>query len=248
MTGAARDAGLFVPSIAGREHYHFPRRRALTPFAGLRAFGAARGRLFNEFPQTPGARSARLATRLWRGARSRAPGCWAARFRSWSDSSSAAGCRTPRACVTSRLSHLSHLIPLNPAKKCWFLSHPAAHEALRGRATAVTVPCAVARWGRLSRSARRRVRRVQSEWASIRSVTDRMVRSLAYSGRGVKRRGRGVGARLPAGPGFRRRLSGFRCGIVTVSSAYSPGADCGAMVPPWARTMSWERLMPSPVP
>ena len=59
------------PSTAGASLFTSLKRRALAPLAWLRAFGAARGRLFSHFPQTPGANSVRLAPRL-RARRSRA--------------------------------------------------------------------------------------------------------------------------------------------------------------------------------
>ena len=93
-SGAHRDGPRVLPRLASAGGArrgagvrawlnHFPQtpgaRSARLAYAlRARRMRAVRAWL-NHFPQAPGARSTRLATRLRRGARSRAPGCYAAR-------------------------------------------------------------------------------------------------------------------------------------------------------------------------
>ena len=252
MIGAVRDT--FVPSVGGRSlrplAYAPSARRAVTR-SGTHSFPSGAGRRFNQFPQAPGARSARLAY---------APSARRAVARSgllrspvpmMVDTSFVAGCWTSRVCATFRRSDLSHLIPLNPGESRQEMPVPVPPGGVRGVARAGyrrygPVRCLAAGPSLSQRTVAGAPGSVCMDLYSFHNGSNGPFSSDLSKRRQVPRSRRVRASAGRAGP--QAPVSGFRCGIVTVNSAYSPAADCGVMAPPWARTISWERLMPSPVP
>ena len=225
-------------------------RRALTPSAGLCAFGAARGHALRDsfislrrraLAQAPGARSARLAY---------APSARRAVARSgllrspvpmMVDTSFVAGCWTSRVCATFRRSDLSHLIPLNPGESRQEMPVPVPPGGVRGVARAGyrrygPVRCLAAGPSLSQRTVAGAPGSVCMDLYSFHYGSNGPFSSDLSKRRQVPRSRRVRASAGRAGP--QAPVSGFRCGIVTVNSAYSPGADCGVMAPPWARTIS----------